>query len=376
MIRKNCGFGRNKSRKKDKNREKLIFLGSLFLLSAFLLLQFAARYVGGFGEWYGTNIYPLLTGSLGWFFGLFPFSVVEVLLYLVLLLFILYSMLHLRQWRKILNRTFFLITLLLFLFTINCGINYYRRPFSQFLPYKAGAYSAKDLEELLAYLTEQVNLAEAELTDGKNRALTDRAMKDSDVTDSTVRDIAGESVKAMKGLGAEYPALSGFYPQPKELLLSRILSVQQLSGIYSPFTIEANYNGEMVAYNLPHTVCHELSHLRGFMQEDEANFIGFLACIGSEDPAFRYSGYLMGFIYAGNALAAEDRESYSKYWAALNKNTQADLNANNLFWDRFDTKTAKVAEAINDTYLKVNSQSDGVKSYGKAVDLILEWYQQ
>lgn len=376
MIRKNCGFGRNKSRKKDKNREKLIFLGSLFLLSAFLLLQFAARYVGGFGEWYGTNIYPLLTGSLGWFFGLFPFSVVEVLLYLVLLLFILYSMLHLRQWRKILNRTFFLITLLLFLFTINCGINYYRRPFSQFLPYKAGAYSAKDLEELLAYLTEQVNLAEAELTDGKNRALTDRAMKNSDVTDSTVRDIAGESVKAMKGLGAEYPALSGFYPQPKELLLSRILSVQQLSGIYSPFTIEANYNGEMVAYNLPHTVCHELSHLRGFMQEDEANFIGFLACTGSEDPAFRYSGYLMGFIYAGNALAAEDRESYSKYWAALNKNTQADLNANNLFWDRFDTKTAKVAEAINDTYLKVNSQSDGVKSYGKAVDLILAWYQQ
>lgn len=376
MIRKNCGFGRNKSRKKDKNREKLIFLGSLFLLSAFLLLQFAARYVGGFGEWYGTNIYPLLTGSLGWFFGLFPFSVVEVLLYLVLLLFILYSMLHLRQWRKILNRTFFLITLLLFLFTINCGINYYRRPFSQFLPYKAGAYSAKDLEELLAYLTEQVNLAEAELTDGKNRALTDRAMKDSDVTDSTVTDIAGESVKAMKGLGAEYPALSGFYPQPKELLLSRILSVQQLSGIYSPFTIEANYNGEMVAYNLPHTVCHELSHLRGFMQEDEANFIGFLACTGSEDPAFRYSGYLMGFIYAGNALAAEDRESYSKYWEALNKNTQADLNANNLFWDRFDTKTAKVAEAINDTYLKVNSQSDGVKSYGKAVDLILAWYQQ
>jgi len=30
---------------------------------------------------------------------------------------------------------------------------------------------------------------------------------------------------------------------------------------------------------------------------------------------------------------------------------------------------------VNDTYLKANNQSDGVKSYGKVVDLLLAWYR-
>ena len=87
-------------------------------------------------------------------------------------------------------------------------------------------------------------------------------------------------------LGQSYPQLDGYYPYPKPLINSRLLSVQQLCGIYSPFTIEANYNREMPYYNIPHTICHELSHLKGFMREDEANFIGYLACIGSDSPDF------------------------------------------------------------------------------------------
>ena len=67
-------------------------------------------------------------------------------------------------------------------------------------------------------------------------------------------------------LGEQYPQLAGYYPKPKPVLFSRLLSIQQLSGIYSPFTVEANYNAEMTPYNIPHTACHELSHLRGFMR--------------------------------------------------------------------------------------------------------------
>ena len=80
--------------------------------------------------------------------------------------------------------------------------------------------------------------------------------------------------------------MEGFYPRPKKLAVSEVLSYQGLTGIYLPFTIEANYNGDMTAYNIPFTVCHELSHLRGFMEEREANFIAFLACIGSDGRIF------------------------------------------------------------------------------------------
>ena len=87
----------------------------------------------------------------------------------------------------------------------------------------------------------------------------------------------------MKGLADQYPQFKSWYPYPKPLINPRLLSVQQLTGIYSPFTIEANYNSEIPGYNIPHTICHELSHLQGYMREDEANFIGYLACTSSED---------------------------------------------------------------------------------------------
>ena len=63
-------------------------------------------------------------------------------------------------------------------------------------------------------------------------------------------------------------------------------------GYYFPFSMEANYNRQMYITNMPVTMCHELSHLKGFILEDEANFIGYLACVDSEDPFFRYSAYL------------------------------------------------------------------------------------
>ena len=344
--------GRNR-----KNREMRLLLagGGLLIISA--VLQVLARKTGWFGQWYAQWVYPWLSGTLARFFGLFPFPVGELLLYFLLISCVLYGFCHLGQWKKIVSGTLFLISLLFFIYTVNCGINYYRRPFSDYLEYRAGRYSEKELEELLVWLTQRVNAVYTE-TGGQER-----------------RKVQNEAVKAMEKLGEQYPQLAGYYPKPKPVLFSRLLSIQQLSGIYSPFTVEANYNAEMTPYNIPHTACHELSHLRGFMREDEANFIGFLACFGSENQEYRYSGYLMGWIYAGNALESVDHEAYAGYWDMLRPEVQEDLRENTAFWDRFDTKVSKAAETLNNTYLKANSQSDGVRSYGRAVDLMLAWYQ-
>ena len=86
--------------------------------------------------------------------------------------------------------------------------------------------------------------------------------------------------------------LEGYYPQPKKTSGLRTPLIRPLTGVYSPFTLEANYNSDMPDYNIPFTACHELSHLRGFMQEDEANFIAFLACSSSESIDFQYSDTL------------------------------------------------------------------------------------
>ena len=48
-----------------------------------------------------------------------------------------------------------------------------------------------------------------------------------------------------------------------------------------------------------------------------------------------------------------------------------DIYANNAFWESYEGKIAEAADKINDTYLKANHQTDGVKSYGRVVDLML-----
>ena len=345
---------------------KILRRASAVLITAAILLLYAARSVEGFAGWYTGNIYRILAGVIGRFFGLFPFSVVELGLYgsvIAFLVFLIGGIIrrNLTYWKRFLSGLVFYAAVLLFLYAACCGVNYYRTPFSSYYFSALNRMSAEDvvnkkeLVRLCEWLTDSLDGAAAELKD------------DGDAW----RDLGEKGVRAMRTLGKTQSVLDVYYPKAKPVTFSVILSAQQLAGVYSPFTVEANYNRDMVSYNLPHTICHELFHLSGFMREDEANFIGYLACIGSEDEDFRYSGYLMGWIYAGNALAKQDYEKYVELYMRLPESVRDDLSENNQFWDRYQGKVAEASTKMNDTYLKVNGQSEGVKTYGRVVDLML-----
>ena len=182
--------------------------------------------------------------------------------------------------------------------------------------------------------------------------------------------------RAMEKLGQRYRRLSGHYPFPKPILNTWILSVQQTTGVYSPFTVEANYNRDIAYYDIPFTICHELSHLRGYMQEEEANFIGVLATIGADDLYFNYSGYVSAWVYAGNALARIDSTAFATLYARINARTRQDMLYNNAYWKQFEGKPAEAHEQLNDAYLKIQGQTTGVRSYGHVTDLMLEYFAQ
>ena len=182
--------------------------------------------------------------------------------------------------------------------------------------------------------------------------------------------------RAMEKLGQRYRRLSGHYPFPKPILNTWILSVQQTTGVYSPFTVEANYNRDIAYYDIPFTICHELSHLRGYMQEEEANFIGVLATIGADDLYFNYSGYVSAWVYAGNALARIDSTAFATLYGRINARTRQDMLYNNAYWKQFEGKPAEAHEQLNDAYLKIQGQTTGVRSYGHVTDLMLEYFAQ
>ena len=369
---------------KALDRSLFFLLSGLIMLGISVILSLCSRRLSGFAQTYSVTVYAVIKNILGRFSSLFPFSLSEAGICLLIPVSLAFFIRNLRRPLKLLSRAFFLASALLLSFTLNCGINYYRNPFS----YEAGILpeksSREELYALCEYLTEQVNESISQMENRTASELPADAPEDfpgqteeTPIPSRNYLKTMGEAGReAMSDLGRLYPQLGGWYPRPKPLFLSRLLSVQQLCGIYSPFTVEANYNREMPYYNIPHTICHELSHLKGFMREDEANFIGYLACIGSPSADFRYSGFLTGWVYTGNALAKVDYEGYCRLHEQLNEKAISDLDYNNRFWDRFEGKVAEASNQLNDQYLKVHSQTDGVQSYGRMVDLMLAYYKE
>lgn len=347
------------------------FATSILLLAVNLALLFAARFSSSFADWYVLHIYKRLVNVVGRFFGIFSFSVSEIGLYLLIFGFFFlffrailksfYKSAGWKDWISFGTSSLLAVSILFLIYTVCCGINYNHTSFSESAGIETFPYDAEELAAVCTYLTEQVN------------ALAPQVVRAEDRTAVMGNNVPALAASAMERLGTIYKEIDGFYPRPKGLAVPYILSVQNLSGIYSPFTIEANYNSAMIEYNLPFTACHELSHLSGFMQEEEANFIAFLACIHSDSIEFQYSGYLLGWLYATNQLYRADYESYQKLYDLLHDDVKSDLAANNAFWRKYDGRIAEVANQINDSYLKANGQSDGVQSYGRMTDLIVAY---
>lgn len=340
-----------------------------------------------------------------------------------------------RPLRRFLGHLFLILSTLLVLYVFLCGINYHRTSFSQeaglsvALDEHGTVYDEADLIALCDYLVTEINDTEAQLaasatSDANADVLRAHTSADAgaaeNVTGSTTGSDTGATTaeasgtsgadeaaattievdgacigqttetpkasaawlwhagrtgqRAMEKLGQRYSRLSGHYPFPKPILNTWLLSVQQTTGVYSPFTVEANYNRDIAYYDIPFTICHELSHLRGYMQEEEANFIGVLATIGTDDLYFNYSGYVSAWVYAGNALARIDSTAFATLYGRINARTRQDMLYNNAYWKQFEGKPAEAHEQLNDAYLKIQGQSTGVRSYGHVTDLMLEYF--
>lgn len=357
-------------RTKDHSMHRTAAAAVLLILSVALMA--ASVKIPAFAEWYSETIYPFLVNTAGRIMGTAPFSVAELCLYLLLAALavsIVYCAGKIVKGAKAGNVLFswfsgviLAVGILAFLYTAGCGINYHRRSFSAEEGIVTSFYSSEELNQVCIWLTAEVNAACEEVSrDDAGVMILDGPEGEG-------------AVAAMDKLSETFPSLEGYYPQPKKLILSEFLSYQGLTGIYSPFTVEANYNGDMTPYNIPFTTCHELSHLRGFMEEREANFIAFLACIGSDRADFRYSGYLSGWTYCMNALYRADQEAWRTTRVLLDERAEADVTANSEFWDHYEGIISETADRVNDTYLRVNGQADGVQSYDRMVDLIVAYF--
>lgn len=358
---------------------KRVYLLLLFPISFVLIC--VAKINSDFAEKvFALHIYKWLSQIISMITGILPFSLAEILILILpftfLFLFIRFIIKLIRVkenraarlWKGILN-VLCMLSVALFLFVILGGINYYRYSFRHYSNLEVRDSSVQELYDLTHSLAMDANQLR-EMTNGvdENGAFQ---------LTLSMNELADHAADAMTKLSEDYPILGGNYGAPKPVLTSSLMSYTEITGIFIPFTMEANVNVDIPDYSIPSTMLHELAHLRGFMREDEANFIAYLAGMKSEHPELNYSSTMLALIISGNALYKENTELYFEIRDQYSEKVLTDIRENSRYWQQYeDTVVSTVSNKINDTYLKANDQSDGVKSYGRMVDLLLANYRK
>lgn len=371
-----------------------------FAAAAFcaILLWIAPSYPALIDRYYSRGIYPVFAQILGGVTSLVPISICEAVICLLLIgalfmfCFAVCRGISSYQKRKktlpaqdcdgtsaipvppekkrTAKRVILLLSqilcAILIAYTLLCGLNYHRPTFAAMSGLEVRDSSAQELAALCRELAQQANRQAALVTRDESGVMQ---------LSSNIWQTMRQGRETFGGLSGEYDFLPDWNILPKPILASRAMSIVQLTGVFCPYSFEANINIEAPPYNIPSTICHELAHTRGFMREDEANFIAYLACRESAYADFQYSGTMLALVHSMNKLYSADRQLHREISAILSDAVQRDFQYNNAYWDAFETPVAEVATAVNNAYLQVNNQQDGVQSYGRMTDLLLADYR-
>jgi hypothetical protein len=142
-----------------------------------------------------------------------------------------------------------------------------------------------------------------------------------------------------------------------------------VDGMVNPFGLEVLANPDLLPFERPFVAAHEWSHLAGYADESEANFVGWLACLRG-DVGAQYSGWLYLYWQVSGEVSQADR---TRLTAALAAGPRRDVDAIVARLRRGQWPMLRTAGwAVYDQYLKANRVDEGIRSYGAVVTLILQ----
>ena len=386
---------------KAARRKKISKIIYVIGMLGVIMLNYLAWRSREFCDWYIDHIFPVWLNTYARLTSALSISVGEIMLILAVGItafgigFFIYNLIRRGKYTTGLlkyGRTYAWIVLVVgYVMTLNCFILYHATGFAQkYMVKETGtmvvdmsdtavvevdtkgksAYTKKNLATLRDYLVEQCN------------TLADQIDRDEQGTAVYSGDLIAESVHAMETMGQQYDRLSGYYVTPKYLKCSEFFSQQYIMGYYFPFSMEANINSVMYITNVAPTVCHELAHTKGFIFENDANMIGYLACIQSDDTFLQYCGYLSVLNYVNNDFyKSVNKSTYKKHVRISDRVADDNVFLTREDWQAVEktavVKTSTVKKVSNNflnTNLKLNGVAEGIQQYNEVVNLLLDYY--
>ncbi|MBC7605644.1 MAG: DUF3810 domain-containing protein [Burkholderiales bacterium] len=345
-----------------------------YILPLFLLLQILALRVVSFypeivEQYYSNGLYVGISNSFRVVLGKIPFSVGD-LIYFTVLFFILRWLLKKRKswktdWKNNCLTILSSFSVAYLLFHLLWAINYYRTPLFEKMSINT-EYSDKDLLVFTKKLIFKTNEIHCQLTQDENAKV---------VFPYSQQQVFEMNLNGYSNLARQYEFFAYRNKSVKKSLLSLPLTYMGFAGYLNPFTNEAQVNDLMPMYNFPTTTAHEMAHQLGYASESEANFIGYLASVKNDNLYFKYSGYCYALRYCLHNWEIRNPKLLNQLMLTINPGILKNYKESEAFWVQYESFIETGFKIFYDHFLKLNQQKDGLESYSKFVDLMVNYYK-
>jgi hypothetical protein len=339
-----------------------------------ILIKWISWYPGWVEENYSKGIYPFIARVQRILFGWLPFSIGD-LFYGFLLLIIFYktflffkALIRKKITRKYLvaamQQAIFFFLLVYVFFNLLWGLNYDRRGIAFQLGLEVKPYNLEDLDTVAALMQEKVNYY-AQFVTEEQRDSFDRK-----------RILLNEAGAGYKVIATKYPFLAYSPKSIKASLFSYAGNYLGFQGYYNPFSGEGQVNTTVPRFLEPFIASHEIAHQIGYAKENEANFVGYLACKLHPSNAFRYSIYFDMYNYAVGEIARRDSSLAIAYQQKLHPQVINDIREFRAFLKRHKNPAERIVMWFYGQYLKANNQPAGKRSYNEVVAWLIAYYKK
>lgn len=301
---------------------------------------------------------------------IFPVSLFEIIIYCLplILFFVIYK--AVKVFKSGEGRLRFIINFLSVILLIYSGhllalgVSHNTTPISSKMELSEVEVTRENLVETMTALRDEVNSLADVVTRDENGIFT-HGYSYSEIS----REISALYTPYAKLYGLP----EGYDSTAKGIMASGAMSYLGITGIYTYVTGEANVNTAYPDYVTLFTAAHEMSHQRGILRENEANFVAYILLASSDNPSFRYAGALNIYEYFASALYRTDKNAYFEIAGELSPLAKADIREANAVYEKYgDTIIEDISDWINDFYLE-SSGSEGIISYSRVVELVLAY---
>lgn len=343
---------------------------ALSIIPQILIIKWASYNPDFIEKYFSNGLYLYFSKFFRFLVGWIPFSIGD-LLYTFLIVFALRYLFLKRKyiWNNKVNflrNVAMVLAVAYFTFNLCWGLNYYREPIADKLELEDNS-SKKALVAFVEKLIVKTNHIQLEITTDSTKSVQ---------IPYSNKEIFHKTIQGYKTLEKIHPFLKYEVSSLKESLYSTPLSYMGYGGYLNPFTNEAQVNGLIPAFRFPVVSGHEIGHQIGYSAENETNLIGYLVTVNNDDIYFKYSAYAYALSYSLSNIKENDEALFNSLIPKVNKGVLNNYQELNDFWLPYENVTEPIFKAVFNSFLKANSQEDGIKSYSKVVLLLVNYHEK